>query len=289
VRNEGIFIIGASGLIGSSLAAKATKNEAQWIGTTSKASSKAENSFQLDLTNDREIDHISLRPRVTYLCAGATNIQACESDPIKTGKLNVQQTMKVARLLHEAGSAIVFLSSNLVFDGNQSFTPAETRYAPTTEYGRQKAEAESMLLGELEHVAIVRLTKVVNGRFPLFRNWLTTLRRGEPIHPFSDMQFSPVEQDLVAEELWALSNSFKRGIFQLSGDADISYAAAAQKLAKYHRIDDSLVRPQIAAEGGFHFSFPRYTTLAFEPVRKDRKPEATNLVLERIFRSLQLD
>jgi dTDP-4-dehydrorhamnose reductase len=274
VRNEGIFIIGASGLIGSSLAAKATKNEAQWIGTTSKASSKAENSFQLDLTNDREIDHISLRPRVTYLCAGATNIQACESDPIKTGKLNVQQTMKVARLLHEAGSAIVFLSSNLVFDGNQSFTPAETRYAPTTEYGRQKAEAESMLLGELEHVAIVRLTN---------------LRRGEPIHPFSDMQFSPVEQDLVAEELWALSNSFKRGIFQLSGDADISYAAAAQKLAKYHRIDDSLVRPQIAAEGGFHFSFPRYTTLAFEPVRKDRKPEATNLVLERIFRSLQLD
>jgi dTDP-4-dehydrorhamnose reductase len=286
VRSEGVFIIGVRGLIGSSLAEKATENKVGWIGTTSKLEAAVGNIIHLDLMNDRDIEKLSIRPAITYLCAAETNIRRCEDDPVETRKLNVERTVRIARRLHEAGSEIVYLSSNLVFDGEQAFVPAEAKRAPRTEYGRQKAEVESILLGELERVAVVRLTKVVNYRFPLFRNWLSTLRDGRAIRPFSDMWFSPVEQALVADELWALNDSFKREIFQLSGDADISYATAARTLAKYCGIDERLVIPQTMAEAGYHQFSPKYTTLAYRPVRTDHKPDSVELVLERIVRSI---
>ena len=170
MRAEGVFIVGARGLIGSSLVGKAMEDKARWTGTTSKVEAATGNVRHLDLMNDRDIEGLSIRPAITYLCAAETNIRKCEDHPVETRKLNVEQTVKVARHLHEAGSDVVYLSSNLVFEGNRPFMPAEAECGPVTEYGRQKAEVERILLGELERVAVVRLTKVVNNRFPLFLN-----------------------------------------------------------------------------------------------------------------------
>jgi dTDP-4-dehydrorhamnose reductase len=286
VRADGVFIVGARGLIGTSLAEKAAKTGTKWIGTTAKAEAVTGPIVHLDLLNDGAMESLSISPAVSYLCAAETNIRKCEDDPGKTRQLNVDQTVKIARRLHEAGSDLVYLSSNLVFDGNLPFVPAEAECAPVTEYGRQKAEVESILLGELERLAVVRLTKVVHHRFPLFLDWLKTWRDGQVIRPFSDMFFSPVELAWVTDELWALNHSFARGIFQLSGDADISYAQAARALAKNRKIDQGRVVPQTMAEAGYQHISPKNTTLAYQGVRTELKPDSAGIVLERIFRSI---
>jgi dTDP-4-dehydrorhamnose reductase len=133
----------------------------------------------------------------------------------------------------------------------------------------------------------VRLTKVVHPRFALFQQWRSELMQGNCIHPFSDMLFCPVDLKVVTEELWSLCSLFRRGFFQLSGDADLSYASAAQLLAQCLFIDQARVQPVTTAEAGYTTYFPRHTSLACEPVSHGRRPEPASTTLTRIFRALE--
>jgi dTDP-4-dehydrorhamnose reductase len=162
----------------------------------------------------------------------------------------------------------------------------EDTSAPNTEYGRQKAELEEILVGELARTAVVRLTKVVHPAFPLFRDWLAALTRGEAIRPFSDLPFCPVDLALVTEELGALGQSFRPGVFQLSGDADLSYAEAARLLAETRGFSLALVQPRTTEEAGLTSPFPLHTALAHRPVREGGKAESAADTLRRIFRAL---
>ena len=99
--------------------------------------------------------------------------------------------------------------------------------------------------------AILRLTKVIYEGFPLFEQWKTKLKSGQPIHPFFDMFFAPIERRKVLQTIDHLATHKKVGVFQLSANADISYGAYAKKLAKELQVDSKLVQPKSAKECGF--------------------------------------
>jgi dTDP-4-dehydrorhamnose reductase len=283
--NDDLLIVGARGLIGSSLARWADAQGLRWRGTSSRAPEES-GLLQLDLRRDEDIDRLAGRPRIAYLLAAETNLRRCEEQPAATHRVNVEQTLRLARRLHAAGSTIVFVSTSLVFNGTRANMSPDDPPSPKTEYGRQKAELEGLLRAELPRTAIVRLTKVVHPAFPLFSDWLAALRRGEVIRPFSDMPFCPVDLDLVAEELGALAVSFRPGIFQLSGDADLPYADAARLLAETRSLPGKLVQPRTTREAGFGGVFPRQTQLCFKGVRPDSQPPLSAETLRDIFRRI---
>jgi dTDP-4-dehydrorhamnose reductase len=282
-----VFIIGADGLIGSSLARCAAKNKIAWVGTSRNPKTEHGNILHLDLLDADEIHRLAVRPRITYLCAAQTDIRTCEDDPAGTRLLNVTRTLELARYLHAAGSEIVFLSSNLVFDGSDAAPPPGALYSPITEYGRQKAEAEKRLLENLPRTAIVRLTKVVHSRFSIFQEWLRDLKQGQPIRPFSDMVFSPIDLDWVVQELDFQRHAFRPGIFQLTGDRDVSYAWAADFLAKCSGFDPGLVQPQTTQQAGYRGYFPRNTVLVPQTMTGRSEAPTVTATLERIFKTLE--
>jgi dTDP-4-dehydrorhamnose reductase len=282
-----VFIIGADGLIGSSLARLAAKNKIAWVGTSRNPKSPHENIIPLDLLDADEIHRLAVHPRITYLCAAQTDICKCEDDPAGTRLLNVTRTLELARHLHAAGSEIVFLSSNLVFDGAEKGPTLSTPYSPITEYGRQKAETEKSLLESVPRAAVVRLTKVVHPRFSIFQKWLRDLKNGQPIHPFSDMVFSPIDLDGVVQELEFQRHAFSPGIFQLTGDRDVSYAWAADLLAKCLRFDPGLVQPKNTQQAGYLRYFPRNTVMAQQAPTGRPEAPAVSTTLERIFSTLE--
>ncbi len=282
-----VFIIGADGLIGSSLARCAAKNKIAWVGTSRNPKTEHGNILHLDLLDADEIHRLAVRPRITYLCAAQTDIRTCEDDPAGTRLLNVTRTLELARHLHAAGSEIVFLSSNLVFDGIEDRPIPSTPYSPVTEYGRQKSETEKSLLESVPRAAIVRLTKVVHPRFSIFQEWLRDLKNGQPIHPFSDMVFSPIDLDWVVQELEFQRNAFSPGIFHLTGDRDVSYAWAADLLAKCSGFDPGLVQPRTTQQAGYVRYFPRNTVMAPQTVRGRLESASVSATLERIFKTLE--
>jgi dTDP-4-dehydrorhamnose reductase len=284
--DDDILIVGVDGLIGSALAERATQQGIHWTGTSRRQEHERKKVVFLDLAREESVADFSVPSRVAYFCAAATNLRQCEDDFPGTFKINVEQTFRLAKNLATSGTALVFLSTNLVFDGSSPRIGVDAPVAPQTAYGRQKAGMEKLLRKEFEKVAVVRLTKVVHPRLPLFQKWRADLRTGLTISPMSDLVFSPIELSLVTRELLALAVNFRSGIYQLSGDQDVTYLEAAQLLAATLGIDSEKIAPKTCAEAGLSVRNPPYTTLEYRsPGSSSAAPSATS-TLASIFQEM---
>lgn len=156
----------------------------------------------------------------------------------------------MAENLAARGVFIVYVSTSQVFDGTRPRLGAQERRRPVTEYGRQLARVEKELSAWGSKTAVVRIAKVLGRRIPLFGTWLAELRAGRPVRPFSDMVMAPVPLRFAAQVLGSVASRRLPGIFQISGDRDVSYAQIALWLAGRLAADASLVRPVSAAESG---------------------------------------
>jgi dTDP-4-dehydrorhamnose reductase len=168
----------------------------------------------------------------------------------------------LAKNLVAAGVFVIYLSTNQVFDGSKPFRLANDPLSPETEYGRQKAEAERRIGPYGNSIAIVRFTKVLEPKPPLFLSWIEAFRKGSEIHPFSDMVMAPVPLALAVDGLRRVAQARSPGVFQMSANKDITYEQAARNLARRLSVGQDLVQPiRTAASGPFPESLPLNTTL----------------------------
>jgi len=137
------------------------------------------------------------------------------------------------------GTFVIYLSSDKVFDGTIQHVAPDAAYSPVTEYGRQKLRAEMNLLNH-DRTAILRLSKVLGGENLLFAGWMESLRRGEIIRPFSDMFLAPIPVRSVISTIQLIGMAKAGGIWQLSGQEDVSYAEVGLHAARILGVDEAL-------------------------------------------------
>jgi dTDP-4-dehydrorhamnose reductase len=196
------------------------------------------------------------------ICAAETSMAACDEKPAASRAINVDAADKIARRARDMGAFVVLPSTNMVFDGEVPRRSADAPPCPTTEYGRQKAEAEQLILALGDGGAVVRLGKVIPRDWPLMANWKRRLRGGEPIQPFFDMVMAPLSLAFTADILCRIAVAKQPGIFQASASEDISYADAGRHLARRLGLKEALVQPVSAFSTGLPVAaVPRHTTL----------------------------
>jgi dTDP-4-dehydrorhamnose reductase len=259
-----VLVIGADGAIGSAVAAR-LEAAGVAVARTSRRGRSAD--IPLDLAALPAAWSPPPGISAAVLCAAVTSTEACRDRPAEARRVNVESTLELGRRLADAGARIVFLSTNLVFDGSTPFTPATAARCPRTAYGRMKAEAEERLLA-LGGTTVVRLTKVVGRTLPVIDRWRDSLGRGEPIRPLTDLVIAPVSLDLATTVIAAAAREPLGPILQVSAHADVSYAEVAARLASQWHAAPDLVLPTTAVELGLKFEhLPRYTTLDASAVR----------------------
>ncbi len=191
--------------------------------------------------------------RAACIFAAVARLAACENDPVGSAHINVTQTTALIERLIAHDVAVVFASSDKVFDGTRPQMPADAPVAPNCEYGRQKAAIEALLRAHMQRgadAAILRLSKVVAPDSALFADWIAALRAHRKVRAFTDLMFAPVPIALVVAAVAALLADRARGIFQLSGPRDISYSEAAHFLARRLGADETLIEDMSARDGG---------------------------------------
>lgn len=250
-----ILVVGGDGLIGHAVAGR-LRRDGHDVVATSRRSVPALPS--LDLARDASSWPIPHGIGLAYICAAITSIEACTIRRDEAWAVNVEGTTAIAQRLVEAGSRVVFLSSNMVFDGSTPFTPAGAETCPRTDYGRMKVEAERRLLALGDAVWVVRLTKVFGPNPPLVSRWRRSLTAGEPVHPFADMVLAPLSAAFAADVLARLAGSGGHGILQVSATADIGYVEVATRLAQLVGAPRELVQPLGSGTVG---GAPLHTTL----------------------------
>lgn len=260
-----ILIVGADSIIGNALSnALETSGLVVFSTTRRKQNAGSQRKFFLDLADPHANDfpkHFldNCRGGTAFILAAETSNAACADNPRHSHSVNVLGTEFIGRTLIESGMKVVFLSTNLVFDGSLPHRNADDLPCPQTEYGKQKAEAEKALLSLSSETVIVRMAKIFHKDHVLLKSWVESLRKDQKIYPFADMVVAPVSLNHVVSVLTDLIDAQVSGILQVSGPEDLTYADIARCLAMRLGAAMELVQP--VNSNGQQGILPTFTTL----------------------------
>jgi len=268
------LIVGIDGQIGSSLNNIIDGNI---LGTTIFPELLSDKCRILDLSENisswQPPDNID----VAYICAAICSIKECEEETGVARKVNVDNTVELAKKLVGSGAFVVFPSTNMVFDGAKPDYCENDNVCPLNEYGKQKVEAEKELL-KIGNCAIVRFTKVIGPNFPLIKNWINDLKNNVTVHPFSNMKMAPVSLKFAAKMMKKIGESKSTGIWHVSNNEEVTYEEVAKHIAKKINVSDDLIRAVKAKE---ITNIPDYTTLDSEKIYSEfnmKTPDVFTLI-----------
>lgn len=116
----------------------------------------------MDFTDPEEAEAVLKkdRPDILIHTAAVSDVGACEQDPERSEKVNVDGVRILAKICREIGARLIFCSSDQVYVGNGEREPhrEEERIAPPTVYGRQKIRAEELALKAQPDTVALRLS-----------------------------------------------------------------------------------------------------------------------------------
>lgn len=260
-----VLLVGGESEIGAATATHLVRLGYSVAATTRRREYVGESRPFLDLA--MPLDHWNPPENTRAACvfAAVARLGDCAADPAGSAKVNVTGTVSLVERLAANDIPTLFLSTDKVFDGTRPHVPAGAPMTPVSEYGRQKAAAETTiraLAAAGARVATLRLAKVVSPGMPLLRRWVAALAAGEKVTAFHDMMMAPTPVGLVAATIERLLSDGASGIFQLTGPRDVSYSDVAGYLAQKLGADGGLVTPASAYSAGLpQGSTPPNTTL----------------------------
>lgn len=261
----GVLVIGADGTIGSAVVARLEATGVRVVRTSRRGTA---DMLPLDLAAVPAGWAPPAGIAAAVICAAVTSTETCRSQPDVARRVNVAAPVDIGRRLAASGGRVVFLSTNMVFDGSVPWVQADAQRCPQTAYGRMKAEAEAGLLAIGDAVTVIRLAKVVGRTLPVIEGWRSSLARGEVVRPFSDLPIAPVSLDLATAVIAAAAREQLGSILQVSARSDVTYANVARRLAARWGFSADLVQPWTVAESAVGLEHvPLHTTLDGTAVR----------------------
>ena len=244
------LIIGVDSNIGAALAQKLRQRNVTVIGTHRRQYRGSDHGLLLDLAG--ETTSLSNLPEcdVAFFCAAMTNFAECRADLDLALQVNVRAPASLARHLTERFARVVFLSTAAVFDCREPLMRADRPRHPTSIYGQLKSLAEDDLMQLGEGISVLRLTKVITPSTGFLRQWIISIRARRAITAFTDHRIAPIDMTAATDALCSIGERGAGGVYQISGERDISYADLARHLTQRLGGDENCVRTLPAIDGG---------------------------------------
>lgn len=188
---------------------------------------------------------------VAFVFAALTGIADCERQPALATRLNLDAPEQLIQKMISKGTFCVLPSTNQVFDCTSAHILFDANYAPCSFYGELKAQLEQRLLAlQSPKIAIVRPGKVIGPKFALFTRWLSQLKQGEVVSAFTDHRCAPVALQSLTELFMRIAITQISGIYQLSGEQDVSYAQLLRQITKLFGFSaDNIAECRAASQG----------------------------------------
>lgn len=159
-----LLLTGASGLLGGYLRRNLAQTDADvivWGGTR-----PAPGMLSIDLANFDQVTAAfrAARPDVVLHAAAVSSVAEAFRDPPHAWQVNQLATERLAALAGDAGARLVYVSTDLVFDGMRGGYRESDPAQPLSVYGRTKLAAETAVLaasGSTVSNVVARVSLVV--------------------------------------------------------------------------------------------------------------------------------
>jgi dTDP-4-dehydrorhamnose reductase len=251
-----ITLFGASGLLGKALMREANGDEV--VGLSSR---------DADICDLKRVKQLveELKPQCIVLAAAYTDVDGCESNRDLAFSVNRDGAINVAEAARNAGSRLLFLSSDYVFDGKKR-SPYEIDDIrnPQSIYGRSKAEAEVRLAELVPECCIVRTSWLFGVGGKCFPDTILKLAASRPaIDVVNDQRGCPTYAVDLARTIVQLcrNNKDAQGIVHITNRGDCSWFEFAGEIVKTAGLRAE-VRPVSSAQMARPAPRPAYSVLS---------------------------
>jgi len=186
----------------------------------------------------------SVEPHAVVHAAALSALGACESDPARARRLNVDATRELAVAAARSGAWLAFLSTDQVFDGEPERDPfrgyvEEDATGPVNVYGRSKLEAEQAIAAAGGETLVIRTSLVVGrspggairaGRSAAFDS-VRLAPPGATLRLFADEWRTPVSAIDLARMIDAAARARTTGLVHFGGPDRVERLDLARRIA----------------------------------------------------------
>lgn len=251
-----VFVTGAHGRLGSALVAL-LKESHEVVGVDVK-------DFDItDFSSVRESIWAE-SPELVIHPAAWTDVDGCARDPDKAVKINGFGAQNVAVAAAGIGAAIVYVSSNEVFDG-QSGRPFREydRPQPINPYAYSKWIGEQAVAAVNPRHYIVRTAWLfAHGGRNFIQSILGAAEAGKTLRVVTDEVANPTYNDDLADAIVRLVGSGRFGTYHLVNEGAVSRYAFARHVLDLVGYKDVPITPITRAEWPRPGMPPAYTALS---------------------------
>ncbi|HXZ99233.1 MAG TPA: dTDP-4-dehydrorhamnose reductase [Candidatus Binatia bacterium] len=222
-----IEVIGSRGQLGRELLQVLAATPQQHSGHDIESVDIAEPASVAALLDD-------VRPDAVINCAAWTRVDAAESEPEATWRVNAVGPRVLARACHDRGVLLCHLSTDYVFDGNATRPiPEEAGPNPQSAYGRSKLAGEHAVLAVLPRHQIVRTAWLYGQEGPNFvLTMLRLARERGALRVVDDQRGSPTWTGHLAPALVRLVERGEPGTYHLTNSGDTTWCGFARAIVE---------------------------------------------------------
>ncbi len=260
-----LLLTGATGYLGRRISAGLSGS---WNVLRASRTSAGEGAVDLNLAENESIKRAfdAAAPAVVVHAGGEADPDACERDPERAKRVNVDAVKTLAGLCGASGTRLIHFSTDLVFDGERGWYTEDDVPNPAGVYARGKFASEEAALVRAPGAAVLRISSAygrpMGGRAGFVDSMREKLFHGEPVTAFIDQWRTSTAADQLPEVLAKLlADPDLEGVFHWGGAERATRFAAAVTFARALDFDETLVHPGRAVDAKFASPRPRDSSL----------------------------
>ncbi|MBI4640058.1 MAG: SDR family oxidoreductase [Candidatus Tectomicrobia bacterium] len=245
-----VLVTGASGFIGMNIA-RYLKERSIVMGTYFNHPYTMMDipMLSLDLRDGRALAMMvfEMRPYAVVHCAALTDAEFCEKNRALASLINVEGTRRLARVARDIGARMIYLSTDLVFNGEKGWYREDDPVSPVQMYGETKVRGEEAIMEEHDNAAILRVG-LVYGSSPLetrsASEWpLHEIQQGRTPTLFTDQFRTPTSALNIARVVGELLDHSFTGILHVAGPDRMSRYEFGCALLEAYGVSLSRIKP----------------------------------------------
>jgi dTDP-4-dehydrorhamnose reductase len=185
----------------------------------------------------------SAAPDVVVHAGAMALVSDCFRAPERADRVNRRATEVLAELAGGRRARLVFLSTDLVFDGKHAPYGEESPAVPLSVYGRTKLAAEETAL-RAGHAALrvsLLFGPSLNGAPSFFDDQVAALRERRPVRLFEDEWRTPLSLQTAARAVLSVARSDCTGLLHVGGPERLSRLEMGRRLAAALTLDASVL------------------------------------------------
>ncbi len=204
--------------------------------------------IQTDITDFSKLESVVLaeKPDIVLHTAADSNPNSCEVNKAESWLLNVEATRQLALLSEKYNCKLIFISTDLIFDGNNAPYSENSEAVPICEYGKQKLDAENFIKQISDTALICRIPLMFGKQFDnakcFIHPMIESLKNSSNLYLFEDEIRNPIEVLSLLKFIFKIQSSTV-GVIHIAGEKSYSRFEIGKILALAMKIENpSLIK-----------------------------------------------